>query len=367
VRTLVVSDLHLGARTHVDVLRRPAALAALCSALGAVDRLVILGDLLELRHGPAHEALDAARPVLGAIAAALGDGEVVIVPGNHDHRVIAPWLEQRFGPYPLGVEQRVGSGATALGAELAGMLAPARVELAYPGLWLADGVYATHGHYLDRHVSVPSFERLAAGGLGRALGAPAGEARNPDDYERVLAPLYALLDAVAARTHSATTAATHGPSARAWAALSGGARPWRTRVLALGFPLAIAVLNRAGIGPLRADLSGPALRRAGLAAMTEVAVRLGVGDARAVIFGHTHRAGPLPDDELAEWALPAGGRLLNAGSWVYEAMYLDRGWGGPYRPGGAIALDADGQPRHVQVLEGLAVEQLRPRRGPGRD
>jgi len=57
VRTLVISDLHLGSRNGVDVLRRPAAQRALVEALEGVDRLVILGDLLELRHGPMRDAL----------------------------------------------------------------------------------------------------------------------------------------------------------------------------------------------------------------------------------------------------------------------------------------------------------------------
>ena len=32
-------------------------------------------------------------------------------------------------------------------------------ELAYPGVWLRPDVYATHGHYVDLHITVPSFER----------------------------------------------------------------------------------------------------------------------------------------------------------------------------------------------------------------
>ena len=66
MKTLVISDLHLGARTNVDVLRRPAAQQALLEALEGVDRLVVLGDLLELRHGPVYDALEAAGPVLSA-------------------------------------------------------------------------------------------------------------------------------------------------------------------------------------------------------------------------------------------------------------------------------------------------------------
>src|ERR671920_30976 len=95
VRTLVVSDLHLGARTGVDLLRhRPAAREALLARLDGADRLVLLGDTLELRHGPVREALAAARPVLEAMGRAFG-GEVVLVPGNHDHGLLSEWLEGR--------------------------------------------------------------------------------------------------------------------------------------------------------------------------------------------------------------------------------------------------------------------------------
>jgi hypothetical protein len=364
VRTLVVSDLHLGARTDVDVLRRPAALGALCERLEGVERLVLLGDTLELRHGPAHRALEDAAPVLRAIAGALGDAEVVLVPGNHDHPLGAPWLEARAqdGPAPpLGLEERAGPGASAATLRIAELLAPASLDVAYPGVWLREDVYATHGHYLDRHATVPSFERLAAGALGRFLRAAPQDMASPDDYELVLAPLYALLDAIAARTGEGRGAT--GPaaaSARAWELLSGnGRRPWRGRLLAGAFPAGIAALNRAGLGPLRADLSGEELRRAGLRAMGDVVRHLGIG-ARHVLFGHTHRAGPLPGDDEREWALTGGARLLNAGCWVFEEMYVGRRWGrGPYWPGGAIALDAGSGPEHVRLLDGLPATALK--------
>src|ERR1700712_377946 len=107
MRTLVVSDLHLGGRTGVDVLRRDRdALAALTGALDGVERLVLLGDTLELRHGPAREALAAARPVVEALGGALAPGaSVVLVPGNHDYALAAPWLDGRARA--LGLESRV--------------------------------------------------------------------------------------------------------------------------------------------------------------------------------------------------------------------------------------------------------------------
>ncbi|HSD80065.1 MAG TPA: metallophosphoesterase, partial [Solirubrobacteraceae bacterium] len=177
MRTLVISDLHLGARGAADVLRaEPAALEALAAAVRDADRLVLLGDTLELRHGPPREALDAAAPVLRALGGAHGAGaEVVLVAGNHDHRLVAPWLERRMeapDPAPLGLADRAEAGATPLAAAVADLLAPACVVVDYPGTWLRPDVYALHGHYLDRHVTVPSFERLAAGALARLVGRP---------------------------------------------------------------------------------------------------------------------------------------------------------------------------------------------------
>jgi calcineurin-like phosphoesterase family protein len=359
----VISDLHLGSRNGVDVLRRPAAQRALMEALEGVDRLVILGDLLELRHGPMRDALQAAGPVLRAVGQRLGpEGEVVLVPGNHDYRLISPWLEWRLrdGPDPLGLEERAGAQASTGTRAIARDLRPASLDVVYPGIWLDDGVYATHGHYLDRHVTVPSFERLGSGVLGGLLRAPADRATEPDDYEVVLGPMYALLDAVAARVADGRAAAPGNASARAWRRLSGdGSRQWRARVLAGAFPLGIGALNRIGIGPLKADLSGAELRRANLRAMGEVVARLRIG-ARHVIFGHTHRSGPLSDDDLGEWRLAGGTTLLNTGCWVYESMYLDRRWGNPYWPGGAAVLDDAGEPRFARLLEGVDAGELRP-------
>jgi hypothetical protein len=361
VRTLVVSDLHLGARSGVDLLRRPAARDTLLERLDGVDRLVLLGDTLELRHGPVRETLAAARPVLEAIGAAMRGREIVLVPGNHDHRLVAPWLEGRGDgarPPALGLQERAGPAATPATAAVAAMLEPATLDVAYPGVWLADGVYATHGHYIDRHSTVPSFERLAAGALGRALGDRLEDISAPDDYEVVLAPIYALLDAVAARAPESHGPSHAGVSTRAWRALTGdGRRPLRRRLLIGAFPLGIGGLNRAGIGPFRADVSAPEIRRASLRAMREVVTRLGI-DARHVVFGHTHRAGPLHSDDPADWALPGGGGLVNTGSWVYERSWTSAGPGGPYWPGGAVELGEDGLPRRAGLLDDLSAARL---------
>jgi hypothetical protein len=361
VRTLVVSDLHLGARTGVDVLRRPVALRALLERLDAVHRLVLLGDVLELRHGPARDALAAAAPVLRAIGERLAGGEVVLLAGNHDHGLVSPWLERRGRagrPPPLGLEERAGPGASAGTEAIARALGPASLDVAYPGVWLADDVYATHGHYLDRHLTMPTVERLAAGTMARVLGVRADEAAAPDDYELVLAPMYALLEAVAARTEDGAGAGHTDVSTRAWRVLAAaGPRPLRGRLLAAALSLGVLAVNRTGVGPVRADLTTSGLRRAGLRAMRDVVGRLGI-PARHVIFGHTHRAGALPGDDPADWALPAGGRLLNTGSWVYERVHVGREPGGPYWPGGAVELVDGEPPRHVRLLDDVDTARL---------
>jgi hypothetical protein len=162
----------------------------------------------------------------------------------------------------------------------------------------------------------------------------------------------------------------------AWRALGGGggdrARPssrrrrgtaagrLRRRAFAAGFPLAVAALNRAGLGPLRADISPAELRRAGLAAMGEVAARLGLGDAH-VVFGHTHRAGPLDGDDPAEWLGRGGAKLVNAGSWTYASIFLDRsGAANPYWPGAGVLVEDDGPPRLVRMLADRAREEIEP-------
>ena len=77
-------------------------------AVAEVDRLVLLGDMLELRHGAPREALAAARGLFEDLGRALGEGELVIVAGNHDHALVEPWLARRSEEEhaePLGAEQ----------------------------------------------------------------------------------------------------------------------------------------------------------------------------------------------------------------------------------------------------------------------
>ena len=328
------------------MLRREPERAALVARLPEFDRLVLLGDTLELRHGPLREALAAAAPVLRELASAVD--EVVLVPGNHDHALLRGWLERRDPASTLGLESAVEwDSREALGVVVE-QLAPARVRVAYPGVWLRDDVYATHGHYGDRHNTVPILERLGAALTVRVAGEPEGGPARAEDYEAALAPMYAWADTVA---QSGGLRLGGGGSFQiaAWQALNGGAgrRRLRSRAMALGLAAAVAGLNRAGMGPLRADVSGIALRRGALAAFAEVVDRLGVPPAAHVIFGHTHRAGPLRRDDRSEW-----GRMLNTGSWVHEARFIgDDPLGSPYRPGFGAIVGDDGPPELVNLLD----------------
>jgi predicted phosphodiesterase len=344
--TLVVSDLHLGLSGGGDLLSEPRHRAVLMAALDGVQRLVILGDAVELREVPARESAAVIAPLLRAAGERVA--EIVIVPGNHDHAFVAPWLDARIGvpgPPPLEPEQRLAPReAGPLAAALEEHAAPARLTFAYPGVWLRPDVYALHGSYSDLHVTIPKFECIAAHAMARFVsGVP--EQATPDHYEACLAPLYAWIHAVVQRVPVADMHRGGGFSARAWVRLSSG-RPRDPRTLAArgGFAGAVGVLNRAGLGPLQRDISGPAMRRAYLAAIREVVRRLGVG-AEHVVWGHSHRPGPLPGDDGAEWE-----GIFNTGSWVHQRHFL-RTRDSPYHPGTAVLVPDDGPPTVRRLLE----------------
>jgi hypothetical protein len=89
--------------------------------------------------------------------------------------------------------------------------------------------------------------------------------------------------------------------------------------------------------------------------MAEVVTRLDI-EADHVIFGHTHRPGPLPHD-LEEWILPVRSgrtptRLMNTGSWVYSPLFLaTQPSDSPYWPGRCVVVE-DGRP--PELLHPLA-------------
>jgi hypothetical protein len=371
VRTLIASDLHLGAGTDVDLLRDDRLREPLLTAAGESERVILLGDVVELRERPLAEALELTVPFFEALAEAAPEIELVIVPGNHDHHLLEEWLTaRRLERSPsLGLAERAPADREGPLVALARRAGHGDVSLAYPGLWVREDVYATHGHYLDRHLTIPTFERLALAAVERALGppptaatdpleAPAGPT-DPDEYERALSPVYAFLFALAQGVSEDRRGP--GPSARIWAALSGGAtraqklRGWLLGSVAL--PGAVGMANRLGLGPVKPDLSPGAITRAGLAAMGEVVDRLGI-EADHVVFGHTHRRGPL--DGEPGWRAPSGAALINSGSWTYMPGMIGSADAAesPYWPGTVIEVDREGPPRARDLLDHLTREEL---------
>ena len=121
-----------------------------------------------------------------------------------------------------------------LATRLAELARPARLRIAYPGVWLRDDVYALHGHYVDLHSTVPTFERLAAGAMARWVVRLPEHGARPDDYEAALAPIYAFLHQLTQRSDHAAVSAGAGASARAWVAMAGEGRarhPFRAAAL----------------------------------------------------------------------------------------------------------------------------------------
>ena len=248
--------------------------------------------------------MEAARPVFEELGEAVGDRRITVVPGNHDHELIAPWLRTRLradGAAPLGLEERVApAAASGLASALARMLGPAELELAYPGVWIREDVFALHGQHLDRHLTIPSFEvlglRVAERWGGRGTRRRGGRLRGGDR-----AGLRAVLRVAQNGRRDGRQATGSGSSQRAWQLLvgDGGRRPLHHRFLAdVAFPAAVGALNAAGLGTGAPELSGAALRRSALRAMAIAVERLGV-EAEHVIFGHTHRAGPLEHDDAS--------------------------------------------------------------------
>jgi hypothetical protein len=345
--TAIVSDLHLGLVSGSDLVRHPAVFDALAGALAGADEIVLLGDLVELRERPVGQALADALPVLRRLGSATAGKRITIVPGNHDH-YLARTLIDAGGELAAETVWEQPSPDGPLGA-VADALGRDRVRLAYPGVWVRSDVFATHGHYLDVHNTVPSFERLAIGAVQRVNGRLPGSGRlTPADYEAAVAPVYALTYAMAQSSRGGRSPAGSAASVRLWRRVNGSAGG-RLPSLLLGrvaLPAFVASVNRAGLGPLKADLSAIELREAALRGMLTVIERLGI-DARHVIFGHTHRSGPHPGD--SGW-----GPLINTGSWIHEPAFLGSSpKDSPYWPGHVALVPDEGPPELVSLLDEL--------------
>jgi UDP-2,3-diacylglucosamine pyrophosphatase LpxH len=316
VRTLVISDLHLGQGGGISVLTRPRPLAKLLEALDRHDRLVLLGDSIEMQESHPEQSFSVAEPVMRAIAEHLGeDKQVVIVAGNHDHTLLSDWARE-VGP-SLERENLVPPDAGPWLERFVSWFEATRVEVHYPGIWLGEGIWATHGHYLNHYLRPTSSVGLYSKG--------SIEPATPAETEYV-----------AGGPHDVPH-------------LRDGMLPerWIDRHL----PKRLA--------PLSALLLDRQMQRHTLPAMLAVVQSLSV-EADYVLFGHVHRRGPRERDDASRWSGAEGRpRLLNTGSWRYEPVVV-RGLDGraSYWPGGAISIGEDGVPRSVGLLDGLSEKEL---------
>ncbi|MFL5863209.1 MAG: metallophosphoesterase [Solirubrobacteraceae bacterium] len=336
MRTIVVSDLHLGDRRRYDVLRLPVVRDRLLEAIDDADRLVLLGDTLELMYRHPLRAIAAAEPVLRALGRMLGrTREVIVVPGNHDAPLVRGWALAQGGR--LRASGEVPATASPALERLVTWLAPARVRVSYPGVWLHPRIWATHGHYLDHHLIPES----AAGVLRPRRGGSGSRAATPIEYEHVHL-----------RTRRSRESFPERLMARPVGTLleSAGAM-----VRAATIPALPRLLRSTGMAPVTAALLDVQMRRAAVPAMRRVVQRLGI-EADWVLFGHVHRRGPIGDEP---WPAGAGPRFLNPGAWLYEPLLVDRATTPhPYWPGGAVLLEDDRPPQTVGLLDDVGAAQL---------
>ena len=362
MRTAIISDLHIGSTSREDLLRDTSLRRVLMEEIAAADCLVLLGDTVEMRGLPLGLALDAARPFFEDLGETMAGRRVLMLPGNHDHRLADPLLDQHpaGGAARLGIENRFAP-SSAPASLIAAWLGSAELEMSYPGAWLRDGVYAMHGHYMDCHMNVPRGECVGSAAVARVTR-PLPDPAAPEDYERLLGPLYGLAFGLAQSGHQRDSAGKPAFEERAWKWLLGEHGHSRRRRIATAVisqgavPAATWTLNRVLGTEFEPDLSAAAITSAGIAGAGEAVQRLRI-EAEHVIVGHSHRAGPREGE--AEWSLPRGGQLHNTGNWVFaSAFHRPDSRPGPYWPGTVTWLEDSGPPRRVSLLADHPAEEL---------
>ena len=222
MRTAIISDLHLSLTSGGDVLRDPGVRRILLEEIGDADRVVLLGDVVEFRERPLGAALERRPPVLRGprrrAGRARGDDRPR-QPRPPPRRAAARRsLARRRRPRPRA---RATTPPPARPPRSTPGSGPARLRIAYPGIWLRDDVYATHGHYMDPHLNLPRAECIATATLIR-LSRKLPEQATPADYERVLRPIYGFAYGVAqARSARPKKRDRTAPSEVAWKVLNG--------------------------------------------------------------------------------------------------------------------------------------------------
>ena len=309
-------------------------------ALDGVDRLVLLGDVLELRHGPvARRAARRRGRRSRRSARAMAGGEVVLIAGNHDHALVSPVARRgarSTAPGRSGSRSAPGADASPRTAAMARDARARARRRRLPGRLAARRRLrdARPLPRLPRHgpdVRAPRRRRRCARSRGRA------DRRAPTTTRRSSRP------STPGWTCGAQTGCDFGAERQrgtqnAWRTshVRSGDGPLRARAFAAAFPSG-GWRSSTGSASARCHrrLAARAAARRPDRDAGERRRRWGI-DARWVIFGHTPPRRPARPRRPFEWR-----GLMNSGSWVYEEVFLGAS---PRRspsigPGGAVEVD----------------------------
>ena len=115
MRTAIVSDLHLGSATGEDLAARPGDPRAPCSRRSPPPTASSCSATCSsCASFPLARVLEIAQPFFEELGEAMAGRRIVLVPGNHDHRLAEPLLEELgLGGGTLGLEHRALAGGRA--------------------------------------------------------------------------------------------------------------------------------------------------------------------------------------------------------------------------------------------------------------
>jgi hypothetical protein len=367
VRSLVISDTHLGAWTGDDLLAYAWAREALRPELERADEVVLLGDFVDLLFATIEHAFERADGLVELLAQTLPGKRLVWLAGNHDHHILVRRLEALVElriatakPYDeLRERWRAGFFFEAF---LRRRLPHTEIEIAYPSHRVGE-VMLSHGHYLDGEVRGSVSNRLLQGGFWRLAG---GHKPTPaiEDYEAALVPLTELLFAAAQLPKGAPAEQRIQAELRRIGRLAAAATTPGREVARLGRSLAGRLRSRPKPETPTADHVLARVVPPGTSVLPSVRAygrvcrNLGWDrEARWFVFAHTHQ----PLDGVRVTGTSVGPRFWNAGCWIYEPPagsvadylgYLDHNW-----PGSAVVIDTEERGGEPQLLELLASDR----------
>ena len=296
---------------------------------------------------------------------------MLVLAGNHDHGLVAGWIDARLQSEPsgfLGLSEPVEPGEAGPLAERLAELARARAAAARLPRRLAARRRLRDPRPLRRPAldgaDVRAPRRRRDGPLGRAA-ARGGRAARTTTRRRSRRSTRSCTSSPSAPTTPRSSAGA-GASARAWVALAGEGRaqhPVRAAALGSGYVAAVAALNALGPGTGRPR---PVRRRA--APRRPARDPRGPAPARrrrrrTCIFGHTHRVGPVAAGRPGRvaHARRARGSTTPARGSTSRTSSSERPNASPYWPGTAVLVE-DGGPAAAHPAAGRRVghAELRP-------